>query len=160
MGKRLAEPVSSERARELRVVGKYRVLFGDCDPMRVMYYGNYFRLFEVGRAELFRQHGHAFVHYIAQGLYLAVIEAQCRYLRPALYDDELEILAGFSEMSGARLRIDYLVRKSGGERVATGFTWHAVVNEQGRPVRLPQELRALLLHLLPASIAEGEDASD
>ena len=36
-------------------VARYRVIFGDCDPMKIVYYGNYFRLFEIGRAELFRR---------------------------------------------------------------------------------------------------------
>ena len=34
----------------LRPVARYRVLFADCDPMRIMYYASYFRLFEIGRA--------------------------------------------------------------------------------------------------------------
>lgn len=143
MGKRLAEPL--EQPRALRVVGRYRVLFADCDPMRIMYYGNYLRLFELGRAELFRSLGRPFPEYMARGLYLAVIECHCRYLRPAAYDEQLDILAAVAEVRGARLRIDYEIRRTGsGDTVATGYTWHAVVNEQGRPVRLPTELRSTL----------------
>lgn len=160
MGKRLARPVSLEPASTLRVVGRYRVLFADCDPMQVMYYANYLRLFEIGRAELFRALGHAFSHYVAKGIYLAVVEAQCRYLRPARYDDELEILAGFGEVGGARLRIDYLLRKTTGEVLATGFTRHAAVNEQGKPVRLPTEVRALLQRVIPARVPGGDLGSD
>jgi acyl-CoA thioesterase FadM len=61
-----------------------------------------------------------------------------------VYDDVLEILAGFAEVSGARLRIDYALRKAEGELVATGYTRHAVVNDAGRPVRLPPEFHAML----------------
>lgn len=136
--------MSESAAPKLQPVATYRVVFADCDPMRIMYYGSYFRLFEIGRAELFRSLGHAFTRYIADGLYLAVIETQCRYLRPAAYDDMLEILAGITEVGGVRLRIDYALRKPGSELVATGYTRHAVVNEAGRPVRLPPELRAVL----------------
>ncbi|GIW44248.1 MAG: hypothetical protein KatS3mg077_1530 [Candidatus Binatia bacterium] len=144
MAQRLARIVNEPATPKLQPLAQYRVLFADCDPMRVMYYGSYFRLFEIGRAELFRSLGHPFTRYIAQGLYLAVIETQCRYLRPAVYDDVLEILAGFAEVGGARLRIDYALRKAEGELVATGYTRHAVVNDAGRPVRLPAEFRALL----------------
>ena len=38
----------------LRDVARYRVIFADCDPMRVMYHANYLCLFEIGRAESFR----------------------------------------------------------------------------------------------------------
>jgi acyl-CoA thioesterase FadM len=60
---------------ELQTVARYRVLFADCDPMRVMYYASYFRLFEIGRAELCRSLGHDFGSYVERGLYLAVTGA-------------------------------------------------------------------------------------
>lgn len=122
-------------------VARYRVIFGDCDPMRIMYYGNYFRLFEIGRAELFRKLGHPFTDYIAKGLYLAVTGAACRYRRPARYDDELDIQAGISAVGGARLTLAYAVTRDD-EVVAEGQTDHAVLDEAGRPQRIPPEFRA------------------
>jgi acyl-CoA thioester hydrolase len=126
----------------LPAVARYRVLFADCDPMRIMYYGNYFRVFEIGRAELFRGLGHPFTDYIARGLYLAVIETACRYRRPAYYDDELDVHAGVGEVSGAKLRIDYAVQRDG-MLLAEGHTLHAVLDERGRPQRIPAAIRAV-----------------
>ena len=126
----------------LREVARYRVVFADCDPMRIMYYGNYFRLFEIGRAELFRALGHPFPTYIARGLYLGVIETACRYHRPARYDDEVVIRAGVTEVGRARLRIAYEVTAPDGALLASGHTTHAVLNEDGRPQRIPPEFRA------------------
>lgn len=122
-------------------VARYRVLFADCDPMRIMYYAGYFRLFEIGRAELFRRLGHPFPTYIAQGLYLAVTETGCRYKKPARYDDELVVRAGIAEVGRARLTIRYEVALPDGDIAATGFTAHAVLNEDGRPQRLPAAFR-------------------
>ena len=122
-------------------VARYRVIFADCDPMRIMYYGSYFRLFEIGRAELFRRLGHAFPQYIARGLYLGVIETHCRYVKPARYDDELVIRAGVADVGRARLQINYEIIGPHGEAVATGATVHAVLNEAGRPQRIPAEFR-------------------
>lgn len=124
-------------------VARYRVLFADCDPMRIMYYASYYRLFEIGRAELFRQLGHPFPRYIAQGLYLGVIESHCCYLKPARYDDEVIIRAGVTDLGRARLTIGYeIVAASDGALLVSGHTVHAVINEQGRPVRIPEEFRA------------------
>src|SRR5437016_6203010 len=103
-------------------VARYRVIFADCDPMRIMYYGTYFRLFEIGRAELFRRLGHPFPEYIARGLYLSVIETQCRYLKPARYDDELVIRAVVAEVGRARLQINYEIVGPQGGTLATGST--------------------------------------
>jgi acyl-CoA thioester hydrolase len=126
----------------LREVARYRVLFADCDPMRIMYYGNYFRLFEIGRAELFRTLGHPFPRYIAEGLYLAVLSTACRYHRPARYDDELRIRAGIVSTGRVRITIAYEIADGDGNLLASGHTEHAVVGDDGRPRRLPASLRA------------------
>jgi acyl-CoA thioester hydrolase len=122
-------------------VARYRVIFADCDAMRIMYYGNYFRLFEIGRAELFRALGHPFPRYIAQGLYLAAIEATCRYIKPARYDDELVIRAGVTEVGRARMTIGYEVVAVDGSLLASGHTVLVTLNEEGRPQRIPPEFR-------------------
>jgi acyl-CoA thioester hydrolase len=126
-------------AGDLMDVARYRVIFADCDPMRIMYYGNYFRLFEIGRAELFRRLGHPFPQYIARGLYLAVIETTCRYLKPVRYDDELLIRAAVTEVGRARLQIRYEVAGTEGDVRAVGTTMHVVLDEAGRPQRLPAD---------------------
>ncbi len=134
--------VSPADAAGLREVARYRVIFGDCDPMRIMYYGSYFRLFEIGRAELFRLLGHPFPRYIARGLYLGVIETRCRYHRPARYDDDLIIRAGVLEVGRARLEIGYQICGEDGVLLASGSTTHAVLDDAGRPQRIPAEFRA------------------
>ena len=122
-------------------VARYRVIFGDCDPMKIVYYGNYFRLFEIGRAELFRRMGHPFAIYIARGLYLGVIETTCRYRRPSRYDDDLAISAAVTDVRGARLTISYEIRGEDTELRVEGSTTHAVIGDDGRPQRIPQEFR-------------------
>ncbi len=129
------------QAPELRKVADYRVVFADCDPMRIVYYGNYFRLFEIGRAELFRQLGHAFPGYIERGLYLAVLATACRYHRPARYDDIISIHAGIASVGRARLEIHYELKSADGTLLVSGHTEHAILDEAGRPQRMPQEIR-------------------
>lgn len=126
-------------------VARYRVIFADCDPMRIMYYGSYFRLFEIGRAELFRLLGHPFPTYIARGLYLGVIETGCRYRKPARYDDELVIRAAVTTIGRARLTIAYAVAREDGDLLAEGHTLHAVMDEQGRPQRIPADFKEAAL---------------
>jgi acyl-CoA thioester hydrolase len=132
-------------ASQLMEVARYRVRLADCDLMRIMYFGSYPRLFEVGRAELFRQLGHPFPEYIARGRYLAVVEVQCRYRKPARYDDELGISAAVTDVGRARLTIAYEVRGPSGDVLATATTLHAVLDESGRPQRIPAEFREAAL---------------
>jgi acyl-CoA thioester hydrolase len=140
--------VTTTMVLPLAPVARYRVLFADCDPMRIMYYASYFRLFEIGRAELFRGLGHCFADYVARGLYLAVVSASCRYRRPARYDDDLEIRCGVRALGRARITIAYEIGR-GDEVVVDGETEHALVDDDGKPQRLPADFRALLAGASP-----------
>ena len=66
------------------------------------------------------------------GVSLPVIEAQCQYVRPARYDDELEILTAGRLLSPARMEFTYEVRLASQPAVAaTGRTMHASVDPNG-----------------------------
>lgn len=123
---------------------RFRVIFGDTDMAGVVYYGNYLRYFEAGRAELLRASGLAYKDAIhARGLTLPVVEAQVRYLAPARYDDELTLETKVEEVRFASFRISYrLMRETDGTLIATGETTHACVDPNGRPARLPPEIPA------------------
>lgn len=139
-------PPAEHTVPGLTKVAEYRVVFADCDPMRIVYYGNYFRMFEIGRAELFRQLGHAFPGYIERGLYLAVLATACRYHRPARYDDIVSIHAGIATVGRARLEIHYELKATDGTLLVSGHTEHAILDEAGRPQRMPPEIRSAASH--------------
>ncbi len=132
---------TSAKQTTIDKVAEYRVVFADCDPMRIVYYGNYFRIFEIGRAELFRKLGHAFPGYIERGLYLAVLATECRYHSPARYDDVVSVHAGIESVGRARLKIRYELRSAEDTLLVTGSTEHAILDDDGRPQRMPQDLR-------------------
>ncbi|MCW5892759.1 MAG: acyl-CoA thioesterase [bacterium] len=134
----------------LETVARHRVLFADCDPMRVVYYANYFRFFEIGRAELCRSLGHDFGFYVDRGLYLAVTGASCQYRRPARYDEVLDIRAAIVDMRRARLSFVYAIHRDG-ELLVDGRTDHAVLDDAGRPQRIPEAFRQVVLARMPGA---------
>ena len=128
-----------------RNTARVRVRYAETDKMQVAYYANYFVWFEVGRCELLRSLGSSYRELEARGLRLPVIEAHCQYRRPARYDDDLTILTSGCLVSPARVRFDYEVQRPGdGVVTAIGRTVHAAVNRDGRPTRLPAEIRQVL----------------
>ncbi|RMG59513.1 MAG: acyl-CoA thioesterase [Deltaproteobacteria bacterium] len=127
----------------LLLASKRRVIFGDTDAMGIVYYGNYFRYFEIGRVELLRKAGIRYRDLTDRGIHLPVIESWCRYISPARYDDELSIFAGIEEVRGARLKFRYLISRDG-EKLAEGYTEHAFTNAEGRPVKPPAEVKEKL----------------
>ena len=112
--------------------------------MGVAYHGNYFAWFEVGRTDLLRSQGVTYKELEAKDLRLPVIEAKARFVRPALYDDMLDIRTEVTALSGARVTFAYEVRRGGDDILATGMTSHAAVDGRGRARRLPEHLRRLL----------------
>src|ERR1700761_8245646 len=69
-----------------------RVRYVETDQMGVVYYGNYFTWFEIGRIEFCRQAGFAYKQMeLEDDSFIMVVEASCRYRRPAKFDDLLTI---------------------------------------------------------------------
>ena len=121
-----------------------RVIFGDTDMMGVVYYANYLRYFESARAAWLRDLVVANVDGLSLGL--PVIESYCRYRKPARYNDLLRVHLVVAELTQARVRFDYEIRREQ-DVLAEGFTVHASVNSStGKPQRLPNELYKALQH--------------
>ena len=122
-----------------------RVRYGDVDQMGWVYYGNYLRWFEIGRAELMRSLGRSYRDVEERdGVLLPVLDARCRYFRGARYDEQVTLETGVLDVARATLRFGYRVRGEDGARCALGYTEHCVVDREARPVRPPAELAALL----------------
>jgi acyl-CoA thioester hydrolase len=113
--------------------------------MGVTYYANYLVWFEVGRTDWLRHHGWTYREMERDGIRLPVIEAFCRYLAPARYDDELEVHTRATLVTPARVRFDYEIRVgSSGTTAAIGYTTHAALGTSGKPCRLPDRIRLVM----------------
>jgi acyl-CoA thioester hydrolase len=123
-----------------------RVRYGDTDQMGFAYYGHYLRWFEIGRAEMLRSLGRSYRDVEREdGVSLPVLEAHCRYARPARYDDRIVIETAVAAMSRATVRFAYrVVGAEGGALHAEGWTEHCFMGAGDRPVRPPARLRDLL----------------
>jgi acyl-CoA thioester hydrolase len=110
--------------------------------MGVVYYANYFVWFEVARGDLLRSLGWSYKEMELTGVSLPVIDAHCRYHRPARYDDELEVRTEGQMVSPVRLEFTYQVVRCDDQSVtASGGTLHAAVDAAGKPCRLPERIR-------------------
>lgn len=122
-----------------------RVRYGEVDRMGVVYHANYLPYFEVGRTEFLRSLGTTYRAVEEGGLLLVVADAGLRYIRPAAYDDVLRVRTRLTDVSGVRLRFEYEVdRPIDSTVVATGHTTLASTDPQGRPIRMPTEMRMAL----------------
>jgi acyl-CoA thioester hydrolase len=128
-----------------------RVFYGDTDQMGVAYYANYLRWFEMARNEYLRAVGFPYRRVEAEGIHLPVVEAGCRYLAPARYDDWLQLEAWIEDLGRVRVRFAYRIRRGGeADPLATGFTVHASLTASGSPCRVPASLVDALRRFDPA----------
>ncbi|HXL23773.1 MAG TPA: thioesterase family protein [Candidatus Dormibacteraeota bacterium] len=120
-----------------------RVRYAETDQMGVVYHGNYFIWFEVGRVELMRAMG--FEYKLMEkddDCHIVVVDARCRYLKPAKYDDVLRVRTRIAETMNRMVRYSYeLFRDEDNQLLATGETTHIVCGSNGRPKLLPQKYR-------------------
>lgn len=98
-----------------------RVRYAETDQMDIVYYGNYAQFFEVGRAESIRHLGFTYKDMEAMGVMMPVVELQCKYLRPAHYDDLLTIKTTLRELpADHRIEFHHEVFNEAGKLLTTG----------------------------------------
>ena len=84
-----------------------RVRYGETDPMKYVYYGNYAEYLEVARVELFRSIGISYDEIEKRGFWLPVSEYKIKYLKPAFYDEILEIHTFVRKFPGVKIEFSY-----------------------------------------------------
>ncbi len=122
---------------------KAHVLYIDTDQSGVVYHAHYLRWFEAGRCNCMKELGKSYMDVENSGLLLPVTQAHVEYIKPALYDDELEINAWVAEIKRAQFRFHYVITRDG-DPIVRGYTHHAITNGEGRLIRLPEDLKKVL----------------
>ena len=125
---------------------RFRVRYAETDQMGVVYYANYLIWMEIGRVELVRARGFDYKELEqAEGLFLSVIDANCHYLYPARYDQEIIVQTEVVNASSRTIEFAYQIRSADPDRLlAQGSTRHIWLNREWRPVRLPEQYREVL----------------
>lgn len=126
---------------------QYRVSYADTDQMGVVYYANYLVFFERGRTELLREAGLAYRDLETQGYMLAVKHAECDYLAPAHYDDLITIETRVGDIGAASVTLLSTVWRDDA-KLAHGHVELVCIGSNGRPTRLPDNLKKILSDLI------------
>jgi acyl-CoA thioester hydrolase len=119
---------------------KLRVRYAETDQMGVVYHANYFVWFEVGRVELLRQLGFSYRDMeAADGCFIAVVDARCRYKAPARYDDEIIVRTHLKNVRESVIHFGYELLRADGVLLAEGETTHVVTSAEMKMTPLPEK---------------------
>ena len=88
-----------------------RVRYAETDQMGVAHHASYLVWFEAGRTEFIRARGRSYAQIEADGWLLVVVEARCRYMHPARYDDVLSVRTRLAAVAAAVARAAHRARE-------------------------------------------------
>jgi acyl-CoA thioester hydrolase len=121
-----------------------RVYYEDTDLAGIVYYANYLKFIERGRSEWVRSLGIDQTRLKADhGIVFAVRRVEADYLRPARFEDDLQVVTRAQAVTGARIVLEQEVMR-GAERLFTAVVTLVCLTDTGTPARLPADVRLRL----------------
>ena len=121
-----------------------RVYYEDTDLAGIVYYANYLKFIERGRSEWVRGCGVDQGALKAdQGIVFAVRKVDADFLKPAKFDDLLQVTTELVALGGASITLRQEVWR-GEERLFTAHVVLVCLHETGKPARLSPHIRAAL----------------
>ncbi len=133
------------KSRMIHTTHTIRVRYAETDPMKYVYYGNYAVYFELGRVELFRSIGISYDEIEKLGIWLPVSDYNIKYLKPALYDQKLEIHTYVKKIPGVRIEFEYEIYNEEKIKITEARTTLFFLNaETNKVIRCPDFLLKLI----------------
>ncbi|MEI8619674.1 acyl-CoA thioesterase [Pseudoalteromonas sp. B129b] len=131
-------------------VVEIEIPFHDCDPMNVVWHGNYPRYLEVARCELLRLFDYDYPQMHESGYAWPIVDMQIKYVASAVFTQKIKVAAYLKEYEN-RLRIDYVITDSlTNKRLTKASTTQVAVEvsskemQFGSPAILFNKLKAVL----------------
>ncbi len=114
-----------------------RVRYAETDQGGVVYHGNYFAWFEMGRTELLRSCGYTYREMEEAGAFIVVAKLDCTFKNAARYDDLLTLRTEIKRITRFKLEHEYHLFRDG-EPIAIAHTTLAVVDREGKIRQVPE----------------------
>lgn len=129
----------------IHTTNSLRVRYGETDPMKYVYYGNYAEYFEVARVELFRALGISYDEIEKRGIFLPVSEYKIKYLKPALYDQLLTIHTYIRKKPGVKIEFEYEIYNEDNIKITEAATiLFFLDSETSKITKCPEYLMKLI----------------
>jgi acyl-CoA thioester hydrolase len=123
------------------LVHRLRVRYGECDVQGVVFNAHYLNYFDTSMTELWRAAYGSYQAMLDRGVDMVLAEARVRFLRPARFDDELELAVVVTHLG----RTSFVTRHTAGrdgETIAECELRHVLVErDTGIKTPLPDWLR-------------------
>ena len=106
---------------QLTCITKLKVRFSECDPLQIVWHGNYLKYFEEGREDFGRKHNISYLDAQESGFAVPVVKSVCEHKLPLKYGNEFEVETTFVNSEAAKLIFGYKIFCDG-KLICTGET--------------------------------------
>jgi len=139
--------VSSVHGHGFRV--RFPIRWGDADSARIIFYVNYFKLFEAAEDEFFRAHGRPLHELQSEfAVWNPRVETHATFLYPARVGDLVEVEVRISKIGKSSARYEYEITRADPQPailLARGYTVTVCVSQETfRAVPIPPPMREIL----------------
>lgn len=116
-----------------------KVRYSETDQMGVVHHGNYAQYLELARIEWLEELGFSYKNMEENGVMLPVYEMHFRFLKPAVFDDELHIKTCLKKLPNVKIEFDYQIFNKKEELLTTASTILVFMDAKNkRPIRCPE----------------------
>lgn len=120
--------MSSEKS--LKATTFIRVRFHECDPLQIVWHGNYLKYFEEGREDFCSKNGISYLQAKEHGFSTPIVKSVCEHKLPLHYGDVFEVETTFVNSLAAKMIFSYKIFKTG-NLVSTGQTTQVFLDARG-----------------------------
>lgn len=113
----------------LTAVARIRVRFNECDPLGIVWHGNYANYFHEGREEFGRTHKLDYLELYRLGVATPIVHMSTDFKRTMQYSDVALVETTLRNTHAAKLIFDYVIRaEKDGELICKGTTTQVFVS--------------------------------
>jgi len=122
---------NSHHKPKLTATARVEVRFNDCDPLGIVWHGNYIKYLEDGREAFGKKYGFDYLSFYNKGYAVPIVHVHCDYTKPLQYRDVALVETTFRKTDAAKIIFDYTIRReSNGEIVCKGNTVQVFVQNK------------------------------
>ena len=114
----------------MEAITKILPRYAETDQMGIIHHSVYAVWYEQARTDYFNKIGMAYDEIEKTGLMTPLVELNCKYKRPAYYNQEVEVRTKLVELSPAKFTVEYNIYDKDGNHLNIGRTTLAWANKE------------------------------
>jgi acyl-CoA thioester hydrolase len=116
------------KTKDLVATARITIRFNECDPLGIVWHGNYLKYFEEGREAFATKYKFDYYDFYNKGYSTPIIHAEATYKKPLRYRDVAIVEVHYKKTDAAKIIFHYTIKNEAtGELICTGSTTQVFV---------------------------------